>query len=70
MYLKNDFKNADDNLIIGKAISNKKLIKILEELPESILLNCNGISENINVLDEDLNQLGYIDIGEEKFEEF
>ncbi|MCK4329283.1 hypothetical protein KAX02_05520 [candidate division WOR-3 bacterium] len=70
MYLKSDFKNADENTIIGKAIKCRKLIGILKEFDKDVLLNCNDISNNINVLDEELNQLGYIDIGEDKFEEF
>jgi len=70
MYLKNDFKNADKNIIIGKAIKCKKLIRILKEFNGDVLLNCNDVSGNINVLNRDLEQLGYIDIGDDKFEEF
>jgi len=74
MYLKNNFKNVNGNLIVGKVIKNKKLIKILKEFSGDILLNCNDVSNNINIfIDEDLEdltQLGYIDIGEEEYIEF
>jgi len=70
MYLKNDFENADKNRIIGKAIKCAKLRSILNKLPMHYVLNVNEMSGNINVFDEKYNQVGYIDIGEDKFEEF
>jgi len=70
MYLKDDFRDADGNIVIGKVIKSKKLIKLLEKLPEDIFLNCNDVSSNINVFDKNMMQLGYIDIGEDKFKPF
>lgn len=70
MYLKDNFKDSDGNLVFGKAIKMKDLIKILEMLPEDVLLNCNGMTDNINVFDKGLIQLGYIDIGEDSYEKF
>jgi len=67
MYLKDDFRDADGNIVIGKVIKSKKLIKLLEKLPKDIFLNCNDVSSNINVFDKNMMQLGYIDIGEDKF---
>ena len=70
MYLKDNFKDSDGNLVFGKVIKMKDLIKILEMLPEDVLLNCNGMTDNINVFDKGLIQLGYIDIGEDSYEKF
>ena len=66
MYLKNDFKDADNARTVGKAIKGKKMISILKDIPEDYLLNTNGVTGNINILDAQYIQIGYIDIAEEE----
>ena len=70
MYLKDiRFKDIDGNITIGKAISRDKLINILNKLPLDYLLTTNLVG-NIVVMDWDLNDIGYIDIAEDKYEEY
>ena len=70
MYLKDiRFKDIDGNITIGKAISRDKLINILNKLPLDYLLTTNLVG-NITVMDWDLNDIGYIDIAEDKYEEY
>lgn len=72
MYLKDvKFKDAENRITIGKVIKCLNLKRILNKLPDSCLLNVNTVTENINVFDDiQYNQLGYIDIAEDKFEKF
>ena len=71
MYLKDiKFKDVDDNITIGKAISCGKLRSILNKLPMHYLLNTSGITGNIIVHDDELQQVGYIDIAEDKYEKY
>ena len=70
MYLKDiRFKDIDGNITIGKAISRDKLINILYKLPLDYLLTTNLVG-NIVVMDWDLNDIGYIDIAEDKYEKY
>jgi len=68
MYLKQYFKNADGEVIIGKAIKKNKLIEMLNKLPEDIYLDCNRISGNLCVLDNKYIQIGVIDIADEVYD--
>ena len=68
MYLKGiKFKDADNNITIGKAISCGKLRSILNKLPMHYLLNTSAITGDILVMDENLSDIGYIDIAEDKY---
>jgi len=71
MYLKDvKFKDVDNNIHIGKAIKCVKLKRILNKLPLDCLINTSAITGNILVMDKELNNIGYIDIGEDKYEKF
>jgi len=71
MYLKDiKFKDVDDNITIGKAISCGKLRSILNKLPMHYLLNTSAITGDISVMDKDCEQIGYIDIAEDKYIKF
>jgi len=71
MYLKDvKFIDADNNIHIGKAISCGKLRSILNKLPMHYLLNTSAITLDILVMDKDLNNVGYIDIAEDKYCKF
>ena len=71
MYLKNiKFENADGGMRTGKAIKCRKLIGILKKFPSNYLINTNDITGDLLVYDYNLQQLGYIDIAEDKFEKF
>lgn len=71
MYLKNiKFKNANGDIRIGKAMKCRKLIGILKKFPPNYLINTNNITDDLLVYDYKLQQMGYIDIAEDKFEEF
>ena len=68
MYLKGiKFKDVDNNITIGKAISCGKLRSILNKLPMHYLLNTSAITGDISVMDKDCEQIGYIDIGEDEY---
>ena len=71
MYLKDlTFKDIDNNITSGKAIKGYKLRSILNKLPVDCLLNTNGVTDNINVLNKYGVQIGYIDIAEDELELF
>lgn len=71
MYLKDiKFKDADNNITIGKAIRCVKLKRILNKIPLNYLINTNAITGDILVYDDELQQVGYIDIAEDKYEKF
>lgn len=67
MYLKGiKFKDIDGNITIGKAISCGKLRSILNKLSMDYLITTNLVG-NITVMDIDLNDIGYIDIEDDKY---
>ena len=71
MYLKDiKFKDVDNNITISKAISCGKLRSILNKLPMHYLLNTNAITGDILVMDEDYEQVGYVDIAEDGYIEY
>jgi len=71
MYLKDiNFIDADKNIRPGKAISCGKLRSILNKLPMHYLILTNDITGDILVYNEKVQQMGFIDIAEDKYEKF
>ncbi len=50
-----------------KYISAGNLVELLKSLPDGSVVAVNAVG-NLSVHDADLNQIGYIDVGEEEFE--
>ena len=71
MYIKDlRFKDADNNIMTGKVIECSKLKKVLNKISKDYLLNVNEMTGNINVMNKYCVQIGFIDVVEERYEEF
>ena len=70
MHLNNDYKDADGNRIIGKAVKCKKMISILKKIPMNYLLSPSQLTGNIIVMNEHAVDVGFIDIAGDKYEKY